>query len=112
MLGNVWEWVQDYYDENYYSISQKKNPKGPPTGEWYVRRSASWANEKKELYVSYRWHPVGADFSASDLGFRCALAASEAAQDGEVINQPATDTPIPTPPSSPSLTLTPLNTKH
>ncbi|HET8580156.1 MAG TPA: SUMF1/EgtB/PvdO family nonheme iron enzyme, partial [Nitrospiraceae bacterium] len=29
MAGNVWEWVQDFYDENYYKNSPSKNPTGP-----------------------------------------------------------------------------------
>jgi formylglycine-generating enzyme required for sulfatase activity len=32
MRGNVAEWVQDYYDPNYYSISPAADPKGP--GMW------------------------------------------------------------------------------
>ena len=45
MLGNVNEWVADWYDPFYYSISPANNPQGPsgPTaGNWRVLRSGSW----------------------------------------------------------------------
>lgn len=32
MAGNVWEFVNDWYGQNYYSISPVDNPKGPATG--------------------------------------------------------------------------------
>ena len=41
MSGNVWEWVQDRYDENYYSRSPTRNPKGPSEGSKRVIRGGS-----------------------------------------------------------------------
>ncbi|MEI7812025.1 MAG: DUF1566 domain-containing protein [Ignavibacteria bacterium] len=32
MQGNVWEFVNDWYGQNYYSISPYDNPKGPDSG--------------------------------------------------------------------------------
>ncbi|MEI6140896.1 MAG: SUMF1/EgtB/PvdO family nonheme iron enzyme [Mariniphaga sp.] len=32
MAGNVWEFVNDWYGQNYYSTSPTDNPKGPDTG--------------------------------------------------------------------------------
>ncbi|MCX6161977.1 MAG: SUMF1/EgtB/PvdO family nonheme iron enzyme [Ignavibacteriae bacterium] len=32
MAGNVWEFVNDWYGQNYYSVSPYRNPKGPETG--------------------------------------------------------------------------------
>ncbi len=29
MAGNVWEWVNDYFDPDYYSVSPIENPQGP-----------------------------------------------------------------------------------
>jgi formylglycine-generating enzyme len=44
MTGNVWEWCQDWYDENYYDISPSVNPKGPESGTDRVLRGASWGD--------------------------------------------------------------------
>lgn len=40
--GNVWEWVQDVYDPNYYASSQAVDPVGPRTGRDRVVRGGSW----------------------------------------------------------------------
>ncbi len=40
--GNVFEWCQDRYDENYYKFSASVDPLGPTTGSKRVYRSGSW----------------------------------------------------------------------
>jgi len=42
MIGNAWEWVSDWHDDNYYEKSPLKDPQGPPTGDVKVRRGGSW----------------------------------------------------------------------
>jgi formylglycine-generating enzyme required for sulfatase activity len=42
MSGNVWEWVNDWYDGNYYSVSPSTNPLGPVSGTSRVLRGGSW----------------------------------------------------------------------
>ncbi|MDP6995306.1 MAG: SUMF1/EgtB/PvdO family nonheme iron enzyme, partial [Candidatus Poribacteria bacterium] len=71
MAGNVWEWCQDRYGENYYSSSPAKNPLGPDTGSRRVLRGGSWsANASNYLRVAYR----AFNYPNSRLnayGFRC-----------------------------------------
>jgi len=42
MLGNVWEWVADWWSADYYQQSPREDPPGPPSGREAVRRGACW----------------------------------------------------------------------
>ena len=70
MAGNVWEWCQDWYDEDYYSNSPAKNPLGPDTGSYRVVRGGSWDFNTHDLRVAYRYRsdPTSEYY---DNGFRC-----------------------------------------
>jgi len=72
MSGNVWEWVQDWYDENYYKNSPKDNPKGPNGTTFRVLRGGSWFSIPVNLRTSKRSRLEPAD-RISDNGFRLAF---------------------------------------
>ena len=42
MHGNAWEWVADWYGDDYYAHSPTDDPQGPATGNVRVRRGGSW----------------------------------------------------------------------
>ena len=42
MHGNVWQWCQDRYSEDYYGKSEAENPAGPVQGIYRLLRGGSW----------------------------------------------------------------------
>ena len=67
--GNVWEWVQDWYDSKYYIIASKHDPKGPEMGHYRVNRGGSWYS-KPFLLRSANRSAYSPDFKKDILGFR------------------------------------------
>ena len=57
MHGNVREWVQDWYGEDYYSKSPKNDPTGPETGTHRITRGGSWdkADGLYDIRCADRW---------------------------------------------------------
>ncbi|MDI6450247.1 formylglycine-generating enzyme family protein [Anaerobaca lacustris] len=54
MLGNVCEWVHDFYQPNGYVGAAVKNPKGPEEGTVHVARGGYYENSAEELRCAAR----------------------------------------------------------
>jgi formylglycine-generating enzyme required for sulfatase activity len=57
MLGNVWEWCSDIYDETVY-------------GSYRIFRGGGWADEERSVMATTRRRSHPLKFSIDDLGFR------------------------------------------
>ncbi|MFH1266972.1 MAG: SUMF1/EgtB/PvdO family nonheme iron enzyme, partial [Planctomycetota bacterium] len=79
MHGNVAEWCNDVYGEDFYQSSPADNPRGPDDGEQVVLRGGAWNCTAEACRTARR---VGEDPGFSDacfardaIGFRCVRRA-------------------------------------
>ncbi len=70
--GNVWEWCQDWFSNDFYSSSSTENPTGPVTGSTRVVRGGSWSNYESYCRVSER-NSYGPKNRYGNVGFRVVL---------------------------------------
>lgn len=75
MTGNATDWVNDWYAEDYYSVSPIQDPQGPEEGTQRVRRGADYG-ETQWLGANTvrRWNsdPAMSEYFLG-IGFRCAV---------------------------------------
>lgn len=95
MAGNVFEWVQDWYDPNYYKNKKETvNPTGPKegvflsatgtyvdriaTGKKRVIRGGSWYAPGESVTNTHRfWNDPMNNSYGVGLGFRCARSVDD-----------------------------------
>lgn len=78
MHGNVSEWCNDFYAEDYYKQSPNRDPKGPPKGRERVLRGGAWNSSADSCRSTYRASdPSINDTCLADdsIGFRCVRSA-------------------------------------
>jgi hypothetical protein len=94
MVGNVGEWVADWYDSGYYSRSPSRNPLGPDLGEYRVVRSGSVIDIEWSLRATNR-NMLRPAYSEAYLGFRCAKSS-------QLVDKPTLMPTVPPPTDTPT----------
>jgi formylglycine-generating enzyme required for sulfatase activity len=75
LVGNVWEWVKDWYAEDFYATTPVHDPQGPLGGTFRVLRGGNWGENPLTLHAGHRgWDEM--TYWGPALGFRCAADAS------------------------------------
>ena len=70
-VGNVAEWVADWYDKDYYATAPDRNPKGPERGTQKAFRGGGWMDSTTTMRVAMR-NGTDPNTRINWLGFRCA----------------------------------------
>ena len=77
-VGNVWEWVWDWYGNrsiNKYANKTTVDPTGPSTGTLRVLRGGSWGNVGQGCRSAFRGRS-GPEYRSINCGFRVAQGQS------------------------------------
>jgi formylglycine-generating enzyme required for sulfatase activity len=76
MMGNVWEWCNDWFAENVYKErtgQDVKDPMGPSSGTTRVLRGGSWVCDRRDVRCAVRYGDDPDGFGHG-IGFRVVLS--------------------------------------
>ena len=76
MHGNVWQWVGDWYDRDYYAHSPVDDPTGPATGTTRLSHGGCWASAARSAWSANRGD-IESVHRGTHLGFRAAMDPPE-----------------------------------
>jgi len=75
IYGNVAEWCNDVYSDDYYKVSSPRNPRGPEEGDLQVLRGGAWNSKADDCRSAWRTGEefgfVDACIAQDSMGFRC-----------------------------------------
>ena len=86
-MGNVAEWVSDWYDQDYYKTAPDRNPQGPGTGTQKAFRGGGWMDSTTTMRVAMR-NGTDPNTRINWLGFRCAKSVSGDQSSSSVSHMP------------------------
>ena len=72
MSGNVWEWVHDWFDGDYYTKAPERNPQCTSSGDGRVVRGGSWDIDDPAFFRAAYRSGYLPDLTNYFVGFRCA----------------------------------------
>lgn len=82
MIGNVWEWVEDWFTLEHDTSPHQKDPQGPRFGVEKVKKGGSFLCHRSYCfrYRTVARFPSTPDSATLNLGFRCVVDAAHASE--------------------------------